>query len=61
MASQDGAPDERELRAQECLAKAAFCEFSASVTVEQYLRDFYLKLVSEWKAEAAEWKKGNDR
>jgi hypothetical protein len=45
-------PDERELWAKECLAKAAYCEFAVGVAVDGGYREWLQKLVAEWKRAA---------
>jgi hypothetical protein len=46
-------PDEREALAQEYLARAAYCEFSAKVTADAQYKQRLEKLAREWKEEAA--------
>jgi hypothetical protein len=47
-------PDEREAWTQDCLAKAAYCEFALSVVVDGGYREWLQKLVAEWKRAAKE-------
>ena len=47
-------PDARELWTQDCLAKAAFCEFTLSVVVDGGYREWLLKLAADWKRAAKE-------
>jgi hypothetical protein len=41
-----------EKRAQNCLAKAGYCKWVASITPDKQLRDRYLQLSTEWQKEA---------
>jgi hypothetical protein len=43
---------EAEKRAQNCLAKAAYCKWVASITADKQLRECYLQLSTEWQKEA---------
>ena len=52
MAETQQQEDEVERRAQGCLAKAAYCEWAASVTGDSQRKDFYRRLSSEWRKEA---------
>jgi hypothetical protein len=45
-------PDEKEMRAQDCRAKAAYCKWVASISPDETLRKFYAKLSIEWEKEA---------
>jgi hypothetical protein len=45
-------PDEREKRAQDCRAKAAYCKFVAEREPDEKLRKFYAKLSVKWEKEA---------
>jgi hypothetical protein len=43
---------EAEKRAQNCLAKAAYCKWVASITADKTLKDLYVRLSTEWQKEA---------
>ena len=43
---------EAEKRAQNCLAKAAYCKWVASITADKQVKDYYARLSDEWKKEA---------
>jgi hypothetical protein len=45
--------DERELLAQDCLAKAAYCEFVKGQTADGQYKAWLERLAREWKEEAA--------
>ena len=47
-------PDAHELWRRDCLAKAAFCEFTLGVAVDGGYREWLQKLVAEWKRAAKE-------
>jgi hypothetical protein len=53
-------PDEREVLAQEYLARAAYCEFVVGHTADGQYKAWLEKLVREWKDEAAEAKRKSD-
>ena len=55
--------DERERWEGNCLAKAAFCAFSASITPDNAYRDYLSALAVEWKkaAKAMPGEPGADR
>ena len=44
--------DEKQRRAENCLAKAAYCKWLASITADKPLRDQYARLSTEWQKEA---------
>jgi hypothetical protein len=44
--------DERERWERDCLAKAAYCAWSASVTPDKYYRDYLSDLAVKWKKAA---------
>jgi hypothetical protein len=48
------APSEDERRAQDRLAKAAYCKWLLGVTTDKDLHAFYAKLSVEWEKEATE-------
>jgi hypothetical protein len=50
-------PSEDERRAQDCLAKAAYCKWVAGMETDKGLRAFYVKLSVAWEKEATELKK----
>jgi hypothetical protein len=43
-----------ETRTQNCLAKAAYCKWVASITPDQHLGERYLQLSTAWQKEAQE-------
>jgi hypothetical protein len=45
-------PDARELWAQDCLAKANYCEFTLGIEVDRGYREWLQKLAAEWKRAA---------
>jgi hypothetical protein len=47
-------PDAHELWRQDCLAKAAFCEFTLGVAIDGVYREWLQKLAAEWKRAAKE-------
>ena len=47
-----GPEQEAEKRAQNCLAKAAYCKWLASITADKPLKDYYVHLSTEWQKEA---------
>ena len=47
-------PNERELWAKECLARAAYCEFALRNTVDKGYGEWLQKLVAQWKQAAKE-------
>jgi hypothetical protein len=57
MASEPDTPSAEERRAQDCLAKAAYCKWLLGVTTDKDLHAFYAKLSVEWEREATELKK----
>jgi hypothetical protein len=40
---------EAEKRAQNCRAKAAYCEWLASITTDKSLKERYVRLSTEWQ------------
>jgi hypothetical protein len=44
MVTTSNTPSEAERRAEDCLAKAAYCKWVVSVTTDQQMRDYYVKL-----------------
>jgi hypothetical protein len=46
--------DDREKRAQNCLAKAGYCKWVASITADKQYKDYCARLSDEWKMEAEE-------
>jgi hypothetical protein len=42
---------EAEKRAQNCLAKAAYCKWVASITADKQLRECYFQLSTKWQKE----------
>ena len=52
-------PDEREILAQEYLARAAYCEFSAKMTGDAQYKQWVERLAREWKEEAATTRKSS--
>jgi hypothetical protein len=57
MVATSDTPSEDERRALDCLAKAAYCKWVVSVTTDQQMRDYYVKLSVAWEKEATELKK----
>ena len=57
MAETADAPSAEERRAQDCLAKGAYCKWVVGVTTDKDLHAFYAKLSVAWEKEAAELKK----
>jgi hypothetical protein len=45
--------DEKESRAQDCRAKAAYCKWVAEREPDKNLQKYYAKLSIEWEKEAA--------
>jgi hypothetical protein len=43
--------DEAERRANDCLAKAAYCKWLASISTN-YWKHYYTRLADEWRQEA---------
>jgi hypothetical protein len=44
--------DQAEKRAQNCLAKAAYCKWLASVTADQEFKQYCIRLSVQWQKEA---------
>jgi hypothetical protein len=44
--------DEAEKRAENCLAKAAYCKWVASITPDQEYRQYCTRLSVQWQKEA---------
>jgi hypothetical protein len=47
-------PDAHELWTRDCLAKAAFCEFTLGIVVDGGYREWLQTLAAEWKRAAKE-------
>ena len=52
MTTPSDTPDQREKRAQDCRAKAAYCKWASEHQPDKDLRAFYAKLSVEWEKEA---------
>jgi hypothetical protein len=52
MATTTSEQDRAERRAQNCLAKSAYCKWVASITPDKQLRERCLQLSTEWQKEA---------
>jgi hypothetical protein len=44
--------DQAEKRAQNCLAKAAYCKWVASITADQEFKQYCIRLSAQWQKEA---------
>jgi hypothetical protein len=44
--------DEQQRRAENCLAKAAYCKWVVSIMPNEELRQFYTRLSVQWQKEA---------
>jgi hypothetical protein len=52
MAETNPANDELERRAEDCLAKAKYCEWAATATTDKDYRTYLLMLAAQWKQAA---------
>jgi hypothetical protein len=52
MNQQEEKTDERERWERECLAKAEYCAWSASITPDKFYHDYLSALAVEWKRAA---------
>jgi hypothetical protein len=52
MSAKTPEPNQTERRAQNCLAKAAYCKWVASIAPDQDFKRYCIRLSVEWQKEA---------